>query len=368
MRAMRLLPLVLVASTALAQEPSFEALGQAPVVAGDRVRARERALDEALKQAVEQATATVLDPDQLVARSGELKLRVYPRAKTYVATYRVLEESETNGLFQVHLSAQVATARLARDLAAAPPTVAKPGAKLRGIACVGAQGPPAMSDAVALVPTVGGKALRELLAAHNVDAAQAPASCSDEQASAAARAGAAQGALVGSVELAPGGAIRGTSLAAAHAKAKVDLVEPDGRVSGSADAERDAYGADAGHAAVEAARQALADAATKLQGAISQRWAASAPSGGVIVKIQGAPRWVDFQAVVRAIAAIPGVAAVEPRRFGRGESEVVVRTATPAQQLAQSLNRGARGIKLTATPSGDGAISIQVSGAIDERG
>ncbi len=72
----------------------FEALGQAPIVAGDRVRARERALDEALRQAVEQATATVLEPAELVARASDLKLRIYPKAKSYVSTYRILDEGE----------------------------------------------------------------------------------------------------------------------------------------------------------------------------------------------------------------------------------------------------------------------------------
>src|SRR3954451_18039427 len=108
---------MLLAAPALAQEPMFEALGQAPIVAGDRVRARERALDEALRQAVEQATATVLEPAELVARASDLKLRIYPKAKSYVATYRILDESENPpGTFQVHLSAAVATGRLARDL------------------------------------------------------------------------------------------------------------------------------------------------------------------------------------------------------------------------------------------------------------
>src|ERR1700761_6882645 len=117
---MRHLVLALVvgfALPALAQEPLFEALGQAPIVAGDRVRARERALDEALRQAVEQATATGLEPTELVARASDLKLRVYPKAKSYVANYRILDEGEQPpGTFQVHLSASVATGRLARDL------------------------------------------------------------------------------------------------------------------------------------------------------------------------------------------------------------------------------------------------------------
>src|SRR5262245_66371871 len=79
---------VAVARPAAAQEPLFEALGQAPIVAGDRVRARDRALDEALRSAVEQATATVLEPSDLVARASDLKLRIYPKARNYVANYR----------------------------------------------------------------------------------------------------------------------------------------------------------------------------------------------------------------------------------------------------------------------------------------
>ena len=75
MQGMRTLVSILLVAAALpaaAQEPTFEALGQAPIVAGDRVRARDRALDEALRQAVEQATATVLEPAELVARASYL--------------------------------------------------------------------------------------------------------------------------------------------------------------------------------------------------------------------------------------------------------------------------------------------------------
>src|SRR5438552_2923841 len=119
----------LIANTARAQEPAFEALGQVTVVSGDRVRARERALDDALRQAVEQAVSTVLEPSQLVARSSELRLRIYPKARAYVDNYRILDEGETSGVFQVHVSAQVATGRLARDLAAPAPSIAPTSSK-----------------------------------------------------------------------------------------------------------------------------------------------------------------------------------------------------------------------------------------------
>src|SRR5260370_1266429 len=70
MQRLIVVTMLALALSAQAQEPSFEALGQAPIVAGDRVRARDRALDEALRQAVEQATATVLDPAELEARAA----------------------------------------------------------------------------------------------------------------------------------------------------------------------------------------------------------------------------------------------------------------------------------------------------------
>src|SRR3954471_20378421 len=141
-----------------AQEPMFEALGQAPIVAGDRVRARERAMDEALRQAVEQATATVLEPAELVARASDLKLRIYPKAKAYVTTYRVLDEGEQPpGTFQVHLSAAVATARLARDLSAGTSVVPPSARKARAVVCASVVG-----DGVD-APMAAEKALRELV-------------------------------------------------------------------------------------------------------------------------------------------------------------------------------------------------------------
>ncbi|HUS64665.1 MAG TPA: hypothetical protein VMZ28_09000, partial [Kofleriaceae bacterium] len=188
---------VLFALPAFGQEPSFEALGQAPVVAGDRVRARERALDDAMRQAVEQAVATVLDPEQLVARNSDLRLRIYPKARSYVTNYRVLDEGDPTqaGVFQMHISAQVSTGRLQRDLAT-PTVVGTPlprlSAKLRAVVCVNVQAeggiPPGTGD------KEGERALSALLAARGVETLPGPAACSDATAAEAARVGAAQGA------------------------------------------------------------------------------------------------------------------------------------------------------------------------------
>jgi hypothetical protein len=93
-----------------------QALGQAQVVAENRVAARDQALDAALKQAVDQAITYVLDPQTRLRAQAALKSQVLSHARTYVPTYRVLDEHEVSGgLFQVQIEAQVDTALLRKD-------------------------------------------------------------------------------------------------------------------------------------------------------------------------------------------------------------------------------------------------------------
>jgi hypothetical protein len=361
---MRLTGMIVVAlavgSAARAQEPSFEALGQAPVIGGDRVRARERALDEALRQAVEQATATVLDPAELVARAAELKLRVYPKARTYVVNYRVLDEGDApavagqpSNLFQVHLSAQVSTARLTRELTTTATAPVRPTEKPRAVVCVRAQGSST---------TVAEKVVRELLASRLVETVPVAGACADDAAVQAARAGAAQGAVVGAVEIAAAGPIRGTRLEAAHARGELRLLELDGKVAASGAAERDAYESSAARAEDAAAAAVVSEAARALAPSVASKWAGAAPSGGVIVRLHGVQRWADYTLVLRALGAIPGVAAVEPRRFVRGEADLLVRTATGAAQLLGPLARLLPGDgRMVAKALPDGALTVDVA-------
>ncbi len=297
------------------------------VVAGDRVRARDRALDDALRQAVEQAVATVLDPAALVARSSELRLRIYPKARTYVDNYRVLDEGESSGVFQVHVSAQVATGRLAHELAAPAPSSSPTGAqKSRAVVC--AKGSLTVE-----------KVAREALAARGVEAAPPLPSCAEDVAVRAAQAAGAQAAVVGTVETSAEGVIRGTEQVAARSKVTLKLIEASGRVSAEGAAERTAYD----HtplAAAEAAERAAATEATRaLQPALASRWPSEVVSGGMIVHISGLQRYPDYTALVRALSSVPGVAAVEPRRFARNEADLVLRTASSASQVAAALNR-----------------------------
>jgi hypothetical protein len=354
----------LLCGSARAEEPSFEALGQAPVVGGDRVRARERALEDAMRQAVEQAAQTVLDPQALVARASDLKLRIYPRARTYVGAYRVLDEGETAGAFQMHISAQVVVSRLAKDLAAAaPPQLPRLSSKLRGVVCARVSG-----DAVviAAVTADAEKSMREQLAARGVETVGSPATCTEAAAAEAARVGAAQAALVAAIDVSPAGSVRGTDRVAAKAKVMLRLVEAEGRASGSEDAEREAYAPSLERAAATAAREALTAALLPLSSKLVRVWVPSSPQGGVTVRVSRINRHADYVAVVRAIAALPGVTGVDPRRFARGEAELNVRTNVAAAQLAASLGRlPPSGIKIAAHPMSDGGLGIEITSGGD---
>ncbi|MDB4965258.1 MAG: hypothetical protein JWN44_947 [Myxococcales bacterium] len=367
MRNLALVLLVLCSSLVAAQEPMFEALGQAPIVAGDRVRARERALDEALRQAVEQATATVLEPNDLVTRASDLKLRIYPKAKSYVSTYRVLDESENPpGTFQVHLSAAVATGKLARDLSTSTATGTSPVAgsrRARAVVCASVQG-----DGID-APPAAERALREIVTARNVEPLPGPQPCDPQSAASVVRSGTAQAALVAEVQVTPGGEIRGTSFVGAGARATVKLVEPDGRVSASGDAERGGYAPSAGDAATAAARAAVVEAARTIEPILAQRWSTdSGPTGGVTVRVRGIARWAEYQALTRALSSLPGVAGVEPRRFVQGQIDFLVRTASAPSQLAGHLQRvPPAGLRIGVKSSSD-SVDIELSGDASERG
>jgi hypothetical protein len=343
-----LLVVCLMSMTAFAQEPSFEALGQITVVGGDRVKARERALDEALRQAVEQAVATILDPPAVVARSAELRLRIYPKARSYVSNYRILDEGETSGVFQVHVSAQVATGNLARDLATTQPPPTANGQKARAVVC-------ANSPAIERVA-------KAALAARGVELAPPPPTCSEDVAARAAQAAGAQGALVGSSETTAEGPIRGTAQVAARAKVKLALVESSGRVSAQGASDRTAYAPTAAGAAEAAEREAATEATRELQPSLAARWpSGDVVAGGVTVHVRGALRWSEYASLLRALSALPGVAAVEPRRFSKKEADLLLRTASSAPQIASALDHAPpAGVRVTAAAEGD-AVRIDVA-------
>ncbi len=357
------LGILLAATVAHAEEPTFEALGQAPVVGGDRVRARERALDEAMRQAVEQAVATLLDPKALSERAAQLKLQVYPRARDYLAGYRVLEETGDGPMFQIRISAQVDAARLARAVQA-PQAVAPAAApRAKALVCLVERRPGAPP-----APSPLEKKLAEALQARGVQAEPAKGQCAagdaldETRALALAQAAGAQGAVIGDLALSDEPPVRGSGLPVAKARARLKLIEADG-ATGEADGDGEAYQPSARAAEEAAAGTAVDNAVRALAPKLAAKWPAGAlPGGGVLVRASGVGRWAEYAALVRALSSVPGVGGVAPRKFDTSGVEIEVRTAVAASALAAAVGRAVEpdGTRFAAEPAGDLELKVRV--------
>ena len=108
--------LLMCGAPAWAQDGAIEAVGEMPVVGGDRVRAREMALGEALRQAVEQTLALLVEPEVWTQQAPKLRAQFAGRTKDFIVNYRVLEESVQAGVLRVRIAAQVAMGALTREL------------------------------------------------------------------------------------------------------------------------------------------------------------------------------------------------------------------------------------------------------------
>src|SRR4051812_22614953 len=96
----------------------LESFGSATVTQSDPAAARNRALDDAFRQAVDQIIAGLIDPDVREKQADLIKKRVLRRSRVYVSRYKLLSESEEQGVYQVRIEASVADAAIASDLKA----------------------------------------------------------------------------------------------------------------------------------------------------------------------------------------------------------------------------------------------------------
>ena len=273
---------------------------------------------------------------------------MYPRARELVTTWRVLEEREEGTTFVMRIEAKVETERLRMRLAGLTSTPAK-SAPARAVACVAERGP---SGVFARSPSE--TLLRKLLSARGIEVTPADGNCSPVSGETPDPATAvklckttgATGAVVATIVTRSPGTVRGTDLPLYDARARLALVEPDGRVSAVAEASRDAFDGSAEAAAERAANAALEAALRDLERHIAARWpTTAAKGGGVLVRAHGLRSFADYQALVAALRLAPGAPALAvPRRFSPLGVELQVATAARASALAPLVTRAALGI------------------------
>lgn len=343
-------------------ESGFEGSGSAPVV-DDVMRARDRSLQEAMQRVLEQAVAQAAPEAR-----GRLYL-VSARAREYVTTYRMVEESATDGQFRVRIQAQVDLPRLLRDLQV-PAGEGRPTPRSLILLCAeepgDAEGLGALRSTLsAYGPTLPQGACPAGGQAANQEASQA-ASQAKKMATAMGAAGAQVGLLVRVASGAPAAEVRGTQppLYGASATARVGLY----RGAGSPlEESRESFGfAESAKDAEQAARRLAGQAALA---ALLPRLGApgsTETTTGVAVSLDGVGSYGDYQRLLKVMAAMPGVTRVEPRSFIGGAQgmrvEVQLVTGSPANVLGASLGRTPiPGLRLQVMPEGSGKLQLLVA-------
>jgi hypothetical protein len=102
---------------------------EAPIVNGNAVVAKQRALADAFRQVVERAFADLLKESggagqPLAPGLAQIKASFANRGQRFVRSYRVLEEEEGRGRLRVQIDAEVDTALLRREIERARGTAA----------------------------------------------------------------------------------------------------------------------------------------------------------------------------------------------------------------------------------------------------
>ncbi|MBI5827284.1 MAG: hypothetical protein HZB22_06120 [Deltaproteobacteria bacterium] len=106
---------------ALAQTPepavkTIDAAGYAPFSGGNAAIVRDAAIEDALRKAVEQAVGTLVSAETMVENFQVLNDNVYTKTQGYIKGYSVLNENQSQGLYQVTVRATVAIGGLKNDL------------------------------------------------------------------------------------------------------------------------------------------------------------------------------------------------------------------------------------------------------------
>jgi hypothetical protein len=378
--------LVLALPLGAAADTSITALGSAPIAAGDTAAARQRSLDDAFRQATEQILAAFLDAPTRAKLADVLQKRILRRAKSYVPQFKILSEGESEGVYHVQIEAQVADGRLRADVRALgatgpatepdvppPPAVRRPKLVLLARASDGTASATTFGPQGELGPAIPPVAKEieaqgfELLLAQGIAVAASSGTLplDSAQAVATAQKVGAGGAVTAGIEWKAAGRIRGTRLLGAEATVSVRVDDLAGRV-GEVTATGAGFGDTADQAVAAAVREAAARIGRELGPRLAAHWPDERPAGeGVDVRVRGASKWPEVEAVKKGLGGAPGVRRVFVAGLLRREVLLHVSGAVSPRALADALGGDPR---VAARTSGrEVTADIQPSSGVEVR-
>jgi len=352
-----LFALAFVAATAAAQapEPSDRVVtAQAPIVEGNAVNAKKRALADAFRQAVERAWGELLKegaplPQPVPPVVAQLKASFANSAQRFVRSYRLIEQTTEGGLLRVMVEADVDTALLRRELdrarggaGTALPTLPRP---VVTVFLVGGTAPVAANLAGAL--TSAGVASR-------LNPAQAEAPLLET----AAKQNSAAIFVVGSST--SEGLVRGAGRMSVKCSLRSRVfplpVQPGRPSVEHADEER-GFGVDDAQARTACFERVTAAAVRSLVGALHSPTVAS-PFVTLVLDIADS---AVIPPLLQALRRIGGVSATEVRQVAATTAELRVFTRNASAVLMQSLVRETTGkLSLTSTQASIDQLALRV--------
>lgn len=363
---------------------TVEAAGEA-AGAGD---ARVRAIDTALADAVSRVLVELVPEDARQRHRKPLADDIVRRARLYVTSFRVLEESQAEGRVRLRLVAELDLDKLRAKLtelgvSSAPAVPAAAGrSRPRVVVLLHA----ALGDDVATTfgerggdGGVAGRALTQELRDYGFDVVAAAGSAppvsretepgvplAGAAAAELARRAGAGGAFVIGVEAGLDGPIRGTRLVGARGRAVLRVIDARGEVAELARAE--VSGAGFGAAAEEAMSRAVRELSSRMLRAVSSTlvevWPPVITSDeAILVEVVGVRGWQAVRALIEHLAATQGVVRVWPRHLGTRGVILAVATDMDRQRVASALKRAELPWgRVSVSAWGDSGLRVSVDG------
>ncbi|MFO0653619.1 MAG: hypothetical protein U0787_00905 [Polyangia bacterium] len=337
--------------SACAQELQVETAVQVALT-DDASKTRNQALSDAMGQALLQAVEQ---------SAPELRGRLYlvaPRAREFVSSYRVVEETEQDGRLLFKIVSQVDVARLLRELQTALPKPKHSDGKPSVLLCV------KLAMAEPLIEKLQASA-RELLGQRSLNVELGNADrCGPGSTWPGMRL-----SFEGNLESAVA-EVRGTTprLWSAHVRGVWQFVVAPGAPPQQEAGDGVAF-ADRDDAALD---QALGQVGRPLLTKLAERTGLlGRPGGGVLLLATGLRTAAVMNKLWKALLALPGVSRVEPRRivFSDGGDEQVhfqLMTQTSTETLGTALYRTpVAGLRMQVVPLGPSALRLDCVPAQD---
>ena len=389
--ALAVLALVAAAGPAAAEDvATYETAGAADAAAAD---ARTHALDVAFAAAVRSALSEVVPAAELGRRRDELERQIVARARLWVASFKVVNQSTEGGRLRLTAAVRIDRERVRAKLtelgvpllpaAPTPPPIAAPRAATVLMRVINPGGVTATYGAGASAEIPASEAVTGVVQATGMSVVAAPSSgaaarpdgdlpLDDAAARALATEAGAQVAVIVSVSIEGTGPVRASRQTGALAQARVRVLGADGTLLGEGSARGGAYAGSevpaANGALTRAAALAVAAALPAPGGGVAGAPPPPAPpppltagKGEVLVRVRGTTSWNAIAALRQQLATTAGVQRVRVGRLSADEVVLAVATGQRADRVAAAAR---------ATPdlrarviNEDGVVEVLLAGA-----